>query len=187
MYRLAILLTAPIALLAQNAGLTPAWDAKKTFDALVDQSKRLTPLLDEVKAEEWVAAGAPEAYLEQAKAARAEAGYIVRSTGELARAPESMTKALEVYLRLQALSSQLDSLSQGVRRYQNPALADLMQGFLSEADNARNRLQNYLVELISNKETELQVMNQEAQRCRGILIRQPDAPKPKPPGRKQNP
>jgi hypothetical protein len=38
-----------------------------------------------------------------------------------------------------------------------------------------------MVELISNKELELKIMHEEAQRCRGSLIRQPTAPRPKPP------
>lgn len=190
MTRLVCLLT-PVALYAQ-AGLTPAWEVKKNLETLAAQTKRLSPLIEEIKTADWLANGAPPAYSDQAKTVKAEVGYLVRMTGELAKEPDKMTLALETYVRMETLDSMLMSLSEGVRQYQNPALADLIQGILGENDGQRQKLRGYLVELISTKEIELRIMNEEAQRCRATILR-PQRPAAKPPAapkpaeRKQNP
>ena len=180
-----VCLLAPVALYAQT-GLTPAWEVKKTLEQLAAQTQRLVPVIQEIKASEWIARGAPASYVDQAKTVNDEVRYLVRTSGELARDPEKMTLALETYVRLETLDTMLLSLSEGLRRYQNPALADLIQGILGENDGQRHRLRGYLVELISTKETELRIMNDEAQRCRGMIVR-PQKPVPKPAERKQNP
>ena len=112
-----------------------------------------------------------------------EIRYLSERIGELERDPERMTPALEAYFRLQSLEAALGALGEGVRKYQNPALADLILGVISENENNRSRLRAYLVELVSTKEHELRIMDTEAQRCRGTILRQPPArtaPKPAP-------
>ncbi len=181
MPRLALLALVPLAISAQPpAGLTPAWEFQKTLDALVAQAKRLTPMIEEIRVKEWQAKGAPSSYSEQHTAVRNQLQYLLQTAQSLKAHPDQMASALETFLRLQSLESLLDSLSQGVRRYQNPALADLLQGVIAENDNNRQLFRSYLVELVSNKEAELKIMNEEAQRCRGALIRQTAAPQPRP-------
>lgn len=183
----------PILLFAQTlaaqggqtpAGMQPVWEIQKTLDALIAQTRRMAPMLDEIRAKDWVAKGAPDAYIQQQQSVRNEINYLIQTTQALKARPERMADTLRVYLRLQSLESLLDSLAQGVRRYQNPALADLIQGMIVENDNNRRQLRSYLEELVANKEDELSIMNEEAQRCRGMLIRQPaqrsHAPAPKP-------
>ncbi len=119
---------------------------------------------------------------------KAELGYLTAKLGELEKDPERMTPTLETYFRLQAVESLLNSMSEGVRRYQNPALADLVLGVISESENNRSRLRSYLVELVSTKEHELRIMDGEAQRCRGMILKQPPArPAAKPPAAKPVP
>ena len=177
--RVLILLTAPV-LFSQSTGITPAWDIRKAIESLSAQARRMQPMMDEIKPEEWIPQGAPSAYIDQHKNVRAEIGYLARQADELARDPERMSAVLEVYLRLQSLDLLLNSLSEGVRRYQNPALADLLQGVMSENDANRTRLRTYLVELVATKEAEMKVIDAEAQRCRDILLRQPPPPRPSP-------
>jgi hypothetical protein len=57
-------------------------------------------------------------------------------------------------------------------------VADLMQGSLLENLNNRERLKSYLTELAQTKEQEFKIMDKEAQRCRGIMTKQPP-PKPR--------
>ncbi|MEZ5355390.1 MAG: hypothetical protein R2762_22365 [Bryobacteraceae bacterium] len=154
-------------------GVTPAWQLRSSLDALVAHTKRLAPLLEETKPAEWVKDGASGTYIEQSASARNEIEYVTRAAAALSADPEKMSLALEVYLKLETLEMLLDSLSEGVRRYQNPALADLIQGVVAENGVNRARLRNYLSELVVNKELELRIMNEEAQRCRGQVIRQP--------------
>jgi len=165
--RFAAFLLAALSALAQAPpGVTPAWELKKQLDGLVAQTRHLTPLLNEVKAQDWEAA----TYREQHQAAKEQVEYLARSTAALARDPEKMTLALDAFLRLEALEKLFDSLSEGVRRYQNPALADLMQAALSENSAHRAKLQNYLVELVTTKQDELRVANDEAQSCRAAAL-----------------
>jgi hypothetical protein len=60
-----------------------------------------------------------------------------------------------------------------VRRYQNPALADLLTGLVADSSGSRQQLRQYVMDLVSLKEQEYQVMDREAQRCRAFLSRQP--------------
>lgn len=182
-------------------GVTPAWELKKRIAALVEQANRLSPLIDEVKPQTWPADAPVASYREQQLSAKREIGYLAQSATSLARDPEKMPIALDAFLRLSALERMLDSLSEGVRRYQNPALADLMQGMISENSTHRNRLQTYLIELIATKQDELRIANDEAQACRGALLKtpvrvarpvtaapaKPPAPSPPPPRQSQPP
>lgn len=164
------------ALRAQSSdapGVTPVWELKKQIAALVEQANRLSPLIEEVKPQTWPADAPVNSYREQQASAKREIGYLAQSATSLAREPEKMPIALDAFLRLNALERMLDSLSEGVRRYQNPALADLMQGMISENSTHRNRLQTYLIELIATKQDELRIANDEAQACRGTLLKTP--------------
>jgi hypothetical protein len=79
---------------------------------------------------------------------------------------------------MQALETSLNSLVDGVRKYQNPAVGDLLMGVLGENTSNRDKLRQYITDLAANKEQEFQIADKEAQRCRGMLNRQtPAAPR----------
>lgn len=164
-------------------GLTTEWNIQKTIHAVGTQASRLIPMLDEVRPDEWIAKGAPDAYVAQLRDLRAELGYAARTAQELQQDADDLGKAFELFMRLDSSRGMYRSLVQGVRTYQNPALADLLESVELEGDAPRAHLRNYLIELATMKERELKIIDQEAQRCRGMLIRQPaakPAPKPKP-------
>ena len=71
----------------------------------------------------------------------------------------------------------LDTLLGGLRKYQNPALADLIQSVAAEDQEDLGKLQDYLLELANQKEQEYLVVDHEAQRCRAILSREPATPR----------
>ncbi len=169
-------LVAAAAWAQSSPGVTPGWELKKQLDGLVAQTRRLTPLLEQVKPQDWGADG----YREQHKSAQAEVEYLARSAAALALEPEKMTLALEAFLRLEGLERMLDSLSEGVRRYQNPALAELIQGTISENLVHRARLRNYLTELVATKQDELRIANEEAQSCRTAAMSRAAATTKKP-------
>src|SRR5579883_2894924 len=81
--------------------------------------------------------------------------------------------APQTYVRLQSLENRLHSLADGVRKYQNPAVGDLLLGVLAENSSNRDNLRQYITDLAAQKEQEFQIVDKEAQRCRGILSRQP--------------
>lgn len=169
---------------AQSKGLPPQWDLKQTLTSLTQRTNRLLPILAQVKPGEWIAKGAPKAYGEQLTELRNQIGYLARSANELIKQPERVSKALETFLRLQSVEAMMNSMIEGIRRYQNPAVADLLQGIMNENGDLGQRLQDYLVDLVATKETEYKIVDEEAQRCRSELIRQP-APRTKSSRRKK--
>jgi hypothetical protein len=75
----------------------------------------------------------------------------------------------------------LGSLVDGLRRYQNADEAARLASLSAENGANRNRFQHYLVDLAADQEQRLEVMDKEAQRCRGLLA----APVPPRAGKKR--
>src|SRR5262249_18356248 len=94
----------------------------------------------------------------------------------LGKQPEKLTVALDTYFRMQSLEMRLNSLVDGVRNYQNPAVGDLLIGVLAENSTNRDKLRQYITDLARTKEKEFEVADKEAQRCRGMINRQPAKP-----------
>ncbi len=69
----------------------------------------------------------------------------------------------------------LRSVAAGVRKYQNPAIADLLQSLIAGTTADRDKLREYIVELAADREQQFKVVDAEAQRCRATLARQPRA------------
>jgi hypothetical protein len=163
---------------APSAAVATEWDITKTLDALSAQAKRVKPILDQLTPQQWVSKGAPQAYVSQQREAQDELGYLVNATSALEKQPDRLTLALDAYFRMQALETSLNSLVDGVRKYQNPAVGDLLMGVLGENTSNRDKLRQYITDLAANKEQEFQIADKEAQRCRGMLNRQtPAAPR----------
>jgi len=160
----------------QQSGVQAEWDITQTLDALSAQAKRLKPILDQLTPQQWISKGAPDTYVKQWKNSQDELGYLVDTAKNLEKQPERLTVALETYFRMQSLEMQLRSLADGVRNYQNPAVGDLLIGVLAENSSNRDKLRQYITDLAATKEQEFKVVDQEAQRCRGVLSRQPARP-----------
>src|SRR5438552_5721020 len=173
---LLLALMAPFRVPAQQAGVPTEWDVQKIVQAVASQSARLEPMVEEIHPKEWIAAGAPAAYVQQWDSARSQARTLKLSSDNLVQEPARLTAALDTYFRLQNLENSLSSLLEGVRKYQNPALADLLRSVLAENNASGQQLRQYLVDLAANKEQEFKVMDQEAQRCREIVTRPSAAP-----------
>lgn len=160
------------------AGVSAPWDVTQTVLALAGQTARLKPLLDQVTPREWLNKGAPEAYVAQLQSAQRELADVQRVAQSLEKQPDRLTLALDTYFRLQSLETRLNSLVEGVRRYQNPAVGDLLTGVLGESASNRDKLRDYISDLANQKEQEFTVVDREAQRCRTSLNRQPARPAP---------
>lgn len=159
-----------------GSGVSAEWDTRTMLQSLADQAQKLKPILDRVQPKEWLAQGASQTYVEQWQKASNEIGYLATSSKLLAEQPEKLTAALDTLYRLENLDSVLNSLAGGVRKYQNPALADLLQGVATSNFTNREKLRAFILDLAGQKEQELQVMDKEAQRCRTELLRQPVKP-----------
>ena len=139
---------------------------------------RLLPVLAQVNAQAWAAKGASETYVAQLKSSREQAQALADGAKALAQNPEKLSACLELYFRLTGLEDMLNSLSDGVRKYQDPALAQTLVSLSAENGANRNRFQVYIVNLADQREQECAIMDREAQRCRASIATQPTgAPK----------
>jgi hypothetical protein len=168
----------------QSGGIQAEWEVRKQMTALAEHVQRFEPVLDRIHPEEWVKKGAPQAYVEQFSRTRAEIGYVVGSANELAAHPDRMTTALDTFFRMESVDAMLRSVMAGIRKYQNPAVAELLQGLINDTSADRDKLRQYLVDLAADREQQFRVMDREAQRCRAALSRG-TAPAAKAPDRQE--
>ena len=170
---LILLACSALSLDAQQAGVSTDWDIGKTLTAIAAHASRLESLLEQIQPQEWVSKGAPEQYVNQWKESRTQIQAITASAKDLSRNPGKLTDSLQLLFRVQSLEVMLGSLRDGIRKYHNPAVADLLSGVVAENGANRNRLQQYVLELAAEKEQEFTVADREAQRCREFLSKQP--------------
>ena len=156
-----------------SGGVESEWDLRKMLDALVAGTRKLKPVVDQVNPQNWQNAQAAQDYAPLWKSAQNEIQYLGVTTASLAKEPERLTLALETYFRMQSLDAMLSSLGEGIRKYQNPALADLLRGVATDSAAGREKLRQYVVQLAAYREEQFSILDQEAQRCRTRLLQQP--------------
>jgi hypothetical protein len=161
---------------AQQVGMQNAWDIHKTLSALALLADRLAPVLDQIHPESWN--GAPEGYVAQATTCRNELRAMAAESRKLDQNPEKLTDALQVLFRIRAAETVLTSFGDGLRKYANPPMADMLNAAIAENAGNKDRLQQYILELATAREQEFHVADQEAQRCRSTLSRQPSQVRP---------
>lgn len=160
-----------------GGGVEAEWDVRTLLKALTASTQKLKPMLDQVNPGQWSDPQAKGAYAQLWKSGEEQIEYLSRTAASFSKEPERLTLALEVYFRLQSLHTTVTALVEGVRKYQNPAVGDLLASAMGESVNNGERLRTYITELAQTKEQEFKIMDQEAQRCRGILSRQTPAAK----------
>jgi hypothetical protein len=159
-----------------RAGLEADWDIAAVLGEISAHANRLALFLDKFDSQAWVAKGASETYGEQLQSCRDQAKALVSGAKALAANPERLSASLEVYFRIHGLEAMLASVEEAIRRYQSPANAQALVVLQAENDSNRDRLQHYIVNLASEREQDLVVMDREAQRCRGVLTQAPPKP-----------
>ncbi len=157
------------ALHAQPAGYSAPWDVKQLMDSLVKEAQRLKPIVLQANPRQWKDASFAASYQTQWTSAQNLIQYFIGSADNLAKQPEKLPLALETYFRMEAMETNLASLADGIRRHDNPAVADLLQGVMNENASNREKLKQYLTDLAAAREQEFQIADREAQRCRGAI------------------
>ena len=148
------------------------------YGRIADYATRLAPMLDQMKTADWIVKGASETYGQQARSAATQLRAVQQDMRELQRNPDKTQDAMKALFRLEAFHRTLDSLLGGLRRYQNPALADLIYSVAAEDTPELQKVQDHILELAAQQEQEYQVVEREAQRCRGAISKQPAPPRP---------
>jgi hypothetical protein len=155
------------------AGLETSWEIAPVLKELAEHANRLVPLLDKLRVDTWVAKGASDTYAAQLQSSREQAQALAIEARALSANPEKLAASLQVLFRLQALDNMIASLADGVRRYQNARDAQELTTASAQSGASRDRLQRYIVNLAGEREHDLEIMDREAQRCRGILTQAP--------------
>jgi hypothetical protein len=153
----------------QSAGLETDWDIAAALQEIGVHAGRLLPALNRIDARSWVDQGASETYAEQLQSAKDQTQALADGARALAKNPERLSADLELYFRMQSIDNMLISVEEGMRKYQSPASAQALASLQAEAGANRDRLQRYIVNLAAEREKELRVMDEEAQRCRAAL------------------
>jgi hypothetical protein len=154
---------------AEPAGLETPWSIAPVLQEIGAHAGRLLNALDRIDTKAWVEKGASETYGEQVQSCKVQANALADGAKALARNPEQLSASIELFFRIQSLETMLGSVEEGLSKYQSPADAGALASLEAETGANRNRLQRYIVSLAGDREHQLQIMDQEAQRCRAVL------------------
>jgi hypothetical protein len=142
---------------------------------IAQRSERLKPLFEQVHAAEWVSQGAPDAYVSQWNSLSEQNAAIEADMTGIAQHPEAMSDVIKALFRVHRFDADLAGMLNGVRRYRNSSLADLIESATAGDQRGVDRLQQYVLDLANQKEQLLDIEDKEAQRCRSNLANQPIA------------
>ena len=140
-----------------------------------ERSEHLKPMFEQVQVADWIAKGAPETYTSQWNSLVEQNQAIEADMKAIAQHPEGMQDVMRALYRIHRFDSDLNALLVAVRRYQNPALADLIESVSVSDQPGVEKLQQYTLDLADATEKQLSVEDEEAQRCRASLASQPPA------------
>ncbi len=155
-------------------GVENAWDVRTILSNLSKDGSELKPLLDGLKPQQWYEAkGAPTTYILQWQTAERQLNDVTTVTKALALKTDSLSLALDDYFRLEALDVTTRSLEEGVRKYDGRPVADRFTQLIARNFNNRERFRDYIRDLASSTEQNFKIADQEAQRCRGIISKEP--------------
>ena len=168
----------PQAISAQKApaGLEAPWDVKQMLSDVAAQNQKFKPLLNEMKPQQWLTNGAPPSYVNQYQQAQSRVDDAIRAAGALSVQTDNLPLALDAYFRMEALEYVARSLEQCVRRYGERRQADELATLLAQDFSQREKLRNYIQNLSTQRDQEFKIADQEAQRCRGMISKEPPSP-----------
>jgi hypothetical protein len=161
---------APATAAQAPAGAAPDWDQRPRIEKLGRDVALLKPIFDQIQPESWTVEGGSEAYQKQHKACLEGLSYVQNAIARWSAQPDRLSLMLETLVRIESLDRQAISLSQGVRRYQNPAVADLLDSILGSLSGGLEWLRSQSLEMAQQREKELDVAQKEAQRCRTQIL-----------------
>jgi hypothetical protein len=157
----------------QDKGIEPDWDIRPVLKEIAAHAQRMIPILEQIDAKELAKNGTPETYIAQLNASKVQTKALATEALALSNSPEKLSADLSTFFRMLSLEKTLLSIEEGIRKYWNPAVADLLNSQMAENGPNRERFQRYILDLAATHEQECAVMDHEAQRCRGMLAKQP--------------
>ena len=157
-----------------ESGLETPWDVRKILADLLNENEQLQPLLAALNPQQWYdKKGAPSTYIIQWQAAHGQLNDVKYATMQLQGKTESLSLAIDLYFRLEALETTTRSLSEGAQRYADRATADKLTALIARNFNSRERLRDYLRDLTTSTEQNFKIADEEAQSCRAQMSKLP--------------
>lgn len=157
-------------------GLETPWSVQKIVADLQRNTSQLQPLLQQISPQRWSdQKGAPTTYIVQWQSAQQQLNDVLTMAKLFAQKTESLSTALDVYFRLEALEMTERALAEGVQKYDTRAVSDQLNALIARNFDNRQRLRDYLRDLSATTEQNFKVADSEAQRCRGMISREPPA------------
>jgi hypothetical protein len=156
----------------EDVGTMPTWEVAAIAENLEAQTEQAEQILTGVKPEEWPQAGAA-AYAAQRETLLVELAHLRNSARAMASAPERLPLVVDTFLWIDRTNSMMASMTDGVRRYQNAAVADLLESARGQYSGAGEKLKEYMRQLAVSVDAQMQIAHEEAQRCRTELVTRP--------------
>jgi hypothetical protein len=158
----------------QTVGVENPWDVRTILAKINADNAELKPLLAGLKPQQWYdQKGAPSTYILQWQTAQQQLNDVSRESSQFAQKTDSLSLALDNYFRLEALDVTARSLEDGVRKYGERATADKLSQLIARNFNNRERFREYIRDLATSTEQNFKIADEEAQRCRGIISKEP--------------
>ena len=157
-----------------TAGLETPWDAQQIVARVAANDDKLRPILTKLNPQRWYdEKGASSTYILQWQTAQQQLRDVDVTTQALQQKVDSLTAALDVYFRLEALEVTTRSLSEGAQRYGDRVSADELAQFVAQNFTTRERFRDYINNLAQSTEANFKIADEEAQRCRAMISQQP--------------
>ena len=156
------------------AGLETPWSVQKIIAGLQKDSTQLQPLLQQISPQRWSdQKGAPTTYILQWQSAQQQLNDVMSVIKLFAQKTESLSAALDVYFRLEALEVTERALAEGAQKYDTRAISEQLNMLIAHNFDNRQRLRDYLRDLAATTEQNFKIADGEAQRCRGMISKEP--------------
>jgi hypothetical protein len=154
-------------------GLQAPWDIRQMLADLNAQNQQLKPLLDQMHPQQWLDNGAPPTYASQYLDTQSRLEDVVRSVANLGQHTDSLSAALDSYFRMEALEVVSRSLLECIQKYGEHTTAQQLSALIVKNYATRQKFRDYLRDLSVEREQECKIADEEAQRCRGIISKEP--------------
>ena len=157
-----------------QSGVETGWDARRIIDAIGKINKEMKPVLLSISPQEWYEKkGAPSTYVIQWQTAQRQVSDVDITAPRFAQKTDSLPLGLDLYFRLEALETTARSVDEGAKKYADPSAAAKLTALLAANFDGRQRLRDYLRDLAADQEQNFKIADAEAQRCRGMISREP--------------
>ncbi|MBH00065.1 MAG: hypothetical protein CMN58_06955 [Solibacterales bacterium] len=166
-----LLLLGGISCAFAQEGTIPRWEIVELAEDLHRNTGTVDTILEQIQPFDWVSRGAREVYVAQHETLRGDVRNLALSAQEMIRDPEKLSASISTFLWLERVSSMVDSIAAGVRRYQSAALANLLENAGAKVLSSEDLLKQYMRQRAVDQENELAIADDEAQRCRSEILK----------------